>query len=122
MSNFQYVLIFVFLFSAQKTATDAKKLQEIQTELSKLDSELAEDVAILRKQIELASINYMTRQKQYEKIESAFLKAKLDLHNSHEKKELLTEHLHTIIAHNEDRKAKKLSELMEKVGLSLDEC
>lgn len=32
--------------------------------------------------------------------------------------ELLTEHLCTIIAHNEDRKAKKLSDLMEKVGIS----
>lgn len=37
---------------------------------------------------------------------------------------MLTEHLCTIISHNEDRKAKKLSELLEKVGLneSLDMC
>jgi len=48
-----------------------------------------------------------------------FLKAKLDLHHASEKKELLTEHLCTVITHNEDRKAKKkLSELLEKVGLS----
>lgn len=46
------------------------------------------------------------------------MKAKLELHQSFEKKELLTEHLCTIISHNEDRKAKKLSELMQKVGLS----
>lgn len=38
-----------------------------------------------------------------------------------ERKELLTEHLCTIISHNEDRKAEKLSELMEKVGLSGDD-
>lgn len=37
-----------------------------------------------------------------------------------EKKELLTEHLCTIISHNEDRKSKKLTELMEKVGLCAD--
>ena len=52
------------------------------------------------------------------KIESQFLKAKIDLHNAAEKKELLTEHLCTVIAHNEDRKAQKLTELMEKVGLT----
>lgn len=33
---------------------------------------------------------------------------------------MLTEHLCTIISHNEERKAKRLSELMEKVGLSLN--
>lgn len=42
----------------------------------------------------------------------------MDLHNAAERKELLTEHLYTVIAHNEDRKAQKLSELMLKVGLS----
>lgn len=52
------------------------------------------------------------------KIESQFLKAKMELHNASEKKELLTEHLCTVIAHNEDRKAQKLTELMEKVGLT----
>lgn len=52
------------------------------------------------------------------KIEAQFLKAKIDLHNASEKKELLTEHLCTVIAHNEDRKAQKLTELMEKVGLA----
>lgn len=56
--------------------------------------------------------------KQYIKIEAQFLKAKIDLHNAAEKKELLTEHLCTVIAHNEDRKAQKLSELMQKVGLT----
>lgn len=42
----------------------------------------------------------------------------MDLHNASEKKELLTEHLCTVIAHNEDRKAQKLTELMHKVGLA----
>lgn len=35
---------------------------------------------------------------------------------------MLTEHLCTIISHNEDRKAKKLSELLDKVGLNTDGC
>ncbi|KAL5291545.1 GORAB family protein [Megaselia abdita] len=42
----------------QKTAAEWKKMEEIKFELSKLDSELASDVAILRKQIDLACINY----------------------------------------------------------------
>lgn len=54
----------------------------------------------------------------YHQIESQFLAAKLNLHQISEKKEMLTEHLCTIISHNEDRKAQKLSELLDKVGLN----
>lgn len=56
--------------------------------------------------------------KSYEQIETAFLTAKTNLFKAREKKELLVEHLNIIISNNEDRKAKKLSELMEKVGLT----
>lgn len=56
--------------------------------------------------------------KSYEQIETAFLTAKTTLFKAREKKELLVEHLNIIISNNEDRKAKKLSELMEKVGLT----
>jgi len=98
-----------------------KKLNEIKEALAALDSELSNDVAILRKQIETATLQFNTIEKRYGAIEKAFLKAKQDLYQAHEKKEMLTEHLYTIIAHNEDRKAKRLSELMAKVGLSLDE-
>ncbi|XP_062543763.1 RAB6-interacting golgin [Armigeres subalbatus] len=104
----------------QKTAAEANKLQEIKTELSKLDSELATDVAILRKQIDSASLHFSNVEKNYLNIENLFLKAKVELHQALERKEMLTEHLCTIISHNEERKAKRLSELMEKVGLSLD--
>lgn len=48
----------------------------------------------------------------------AFLTAKTNLFKARERKELLVEHLNIIISNNEDRKAKKLSELMEKVGLT----
>lgn len=48
----------------------------------------------------------------------AFLTAKANLFKAREKKELLAEHLNIIISNNEDRKAKKLSELMKKVGLT----
>ncbi|XP_065362375.1 RAB6-interacting golgin [Calliphora vicina] len=103
---------------SQKTAAETRKIEEIKAELAKLDNDLAVDVALLRKQIDNACIHFATVEKHYMKIESQFLKAKIDLHNAAEKKELLTEHLCTVIAHNEDRKAQKLTELMEKVGLA----
>ncbi|XP_054734110.1 RAB6-interacting golgin-like isoform X2 [Anastrepha obliqua] len=103
---------------SQKTAAEARKIAEIKQELAKLDNDLALDVSILRKQIDNACIYFSQVEKQYIKIEAQFLKAKIDLHNAAEKKELLTEHLCTVIAHNEDRKAQKLSELMQKVGLT----
>ncbi|KAH8300428.1 hypothetical protein KR018_005250 [Drosophila ironensis] len=102
----------------QKTAAESRKIEEIRHELSKLESDLAVDVALLRKQIDNACIHFSNVEKQYVKIEAQFLKAKLDLHQASEKKELLTEHLCTVIAHNEDRKAQKLTELMQKVGLT----
>ncbi|KAH8319372.1 hypothetical protein KR067_005547 [Drosophila pandora] len=102
----------------QKTAAESRKIEEIRHELSKLESDLAVDVALLRKQIDNACIHFSTVEKQYVKIEAQFLKAKMDLHQASEKKELLTEHLCTVIAHNEDRKAQKLTELMQKVGLA----
>ncbi|XP_052897358.1 RAB6-interacting golgin [Anopheles moucheti] len=104
---------------AQKTAAEASKIQEIKSELSKLDSELASDVAILRKQIDAASLHFSSVEKNYLSIENLFLKAKVELHQALEKKEMLTEHLCAIISHNEERKAKRLSELMEKVGISV---
>ncbi|XP_055532780.1 RAB6-interacting golgin [Wyeomyia smithii] len=102
----------------QKTAAEASKLEEIKAELGKLDSELASDVAILRKQIDAASLHFANVEKNYLNIENLFLKAKVELHQALERKEMLTEHLCTIISHNEERKAKRLSDLMEKVGLS----
>lgn len=132
-------------FSSEKTAAEARKIEEIRNELTKLDNDVAVDVAILRKQIDDACIHFANIEyvfnifvcihiyvdifmlypcivfhirKQYTKIESQFLKMKMDLHNAAERKELLTEHLYTVIAHNEDRKAQKLGELMSRVGLN----
>lgn len=105
----------------EKTQAEAKKLEEIRLALEVLDSELSNDVSILRNQIETATLHFNHVERHYSTIERNFLKAKQDLYQAHEKKEMLTEHLYTIIAHNEDRKAKKLGELMDKVGLSLNE-
>lgn len=44
----------------------------------------------------------------------------MDLHRKTERKDLLTEHLYTIIRENELRKAKKLEELMAKLNVSSD--
>lgn len=64
------------------------------------------------------SINF---RKNYDRIEVEFLQAKMELYQSLERKELLAEHLSTIISHNEERKAARLRQLMEKVGITADE-
>ncbi|XP_075230435.1 uncharacterized protein LOC142329603 [Lycorma delicatula] len=103
---------------AKKTHEEVKKLNEIEGELKKLDLLLSNDVAIIRNQIESASIDYMEAQKRYDKAEKEFLDAKLDLFNKKERKELLTSHLCTIIEQNEMRKAKKLSDLMMQLEIA----
>lgn len=45
----------------------------------------------------------------------------MDLYRKTERKDLLTEHLYTIIRENELRKAKKLEELMAKLNVASDE-
>ncbi|KAK7866282.1 hypothetical protein R5R35_007114 [Gryllus longicercus] len=101
----------------KKTHAEARRLQQIQEELQKLDVLLSNDVGILRNQIEAASLEFMDAQKRYDKAEKEFLEAKLHLFGKLERKELLTEHLCKIIEQNEMRKAKKLSELMDKLEL-----
>lgn len=54
------------------------------------------------------------------RIEKEFLDVKLLLHQKLERKEMLTEHLCAIIEKNEERKAVKLTELLNK--LQLDDC
>ncbi|GFG38045.1 hypothetical protein Cfor_02329 [Coptotermes formosanus] len=99
----------------KQTTAEATKLQQIQDELQKLDTLLSNDVSLLRDQIEVASQEFMEAQKRYKKAEKEFLDAKLHLFERLERKELLTEHLCTIIEQNEIRKARKLSELMNRL-------
>lgn len=55
--------------------------------------------------------------KRYDRAEREFIESKIDLHKKAESKDLLTEHLYTVIHQNEMRKAKKLAELMRKLEL-----
>jgi len=55
--------------------------------------------------------------KRYDRAEREFVEAKTDLHSKSEAKDLLTEHLYTVIHQNEVRKAKKLAELTHKLEL-----
>lgn len=59
--------------------------------------------------------------KRYDKAESEYVAAKLDLQHKTEIKEHLTEHLCTIIQQNELRKARKLEELMQQLDVEADE-
>lgn len=46
----------------KRTQEEAQRLNEIQIELKKLDATLSNDVKILRKQIDIASVDYMEAQ------------------------------------------------------------
>lgn len=59
--------------------------------------------------------------KRYLKVEREFLDVKLCLQQKTERKEMLTEHLCTIIEKNEERKGKKLDELLQKARLSYED-
>jgi len=106
----------------QRTAEEAQKLAHVQTELQKIDLLVATDVKILRQTIEVASVEYMQAKKRYHHAEKEFVESKLNLHIKQERKELLTEHLMTIIQESEDRKSKKLAELMNRLQIEDKDC
>ena len=64
----------------------------------------------------IASFLYHHRRR-YERAEKEFIESKTDLHQKCELKDSMTEHLHMIIHENEVRKARKLTELMEKLSM-----
>jgi len=101
----------------KKTHEEVRRLGQIEEELKKLDVQLSNDVSILRNQIEVASLDFMEAQKRFDRAEREYLDAKVELFTKRERKELLTGHLCTIIEQNELRKAKKLSDLMDKLHL-----
>jgi len=102
----------------KQTDTETRKLELVHQELQKIDLMLTNDVQFLRNSIEQASMNYMDAQKRFNKAEHEYIESKLNLHNCHEKKEMLTEHLCAIIEQNELRKSKKLNSLMDELNLN----
>nr|XP_057929402.1 RAB6-interacting golgin [Doryrhamphus excisus] len=106
---------------SKQTQAEAVKLKRIQKELQTLDDMVSNDVGILRGKIEQASWDYTAARKRYEKAETEYVMAKLDLHKKSDVKEQLTEHLCAIIQQNELRKALKLEELMHQLQLQATE-
>ncbi|NXG17216.1 GORAB protein, partial [Grallaria varia] len=106
---------------SKRTQAETVKLKRIQKELQALDDMVSADIGILRNRIDQASLEYSYARKRYEKAESEYVAAKLDLQHKTEIKEHLTEHLCTIIQQNELRKARKLEELMHQLDVEADE-
>ncbi|NWU70548.1 GORAB protein, partial [Pterocles burchelli] len=106
---------------SKRTQAETVKLKRIQKELQALDDMVSADIGILRNLIDQASLDYSCARKRYDKAESEYVAAKLDLQHKTEIKEHLTEHLCTIIQQNELRKAKKLEELMQQLEVEADE-
>lgn len=106
---------------SKRTQAEAVKLNRIQKQLQALDDMVSTDIGILRNRIEQACIEFSQARKRYDRAESEYVAAKLDLHKKTQIKEQLTEHLCTIIQQNELRKAKKLEELMQQLEVETDE-
>ncbi|XP_072276262.1 RAB6-interacting golgin [Pyxicephalus adspersus] len=106
---------------SKKTQAEALKLKRIQVQLQALDDMVSTDIGILRTRIEQACVDYSHARKRYDRAETEFVSAKLDLHKKTQIKEQLTEHLCTIIQQNELRKAKRLEELMQQLEMEADE-
>ena len=67
-------------------------------------------------------INTKSCRKRYDRAEKDFIDAKVNLHGKQERKELLTEHLMTIIEESEDRKSRKLADLMTRLQIDDKVC
>ncbi|XP_064576283.1 RAB6-interacting golgin [Zonotrichia leucophrys gambelii] len=106
---------------SKRTQAETVKLKRIQKELQALDEMVSADIGILRNRIDQASLEYSHARKRYDKAESEYVAAKLELQHKTELKEHLTEHLCTIIQQNELRKARKLQELMQQLDVQADE-
>ena len=68
--------------------------------------------------VELCRLLFIFR-KRYDKAEEEFVAAKRDLFSRKENKEMLTEHLYSIIQENELKKARKLEEIMSKLNMDI---
>ena len=66
----------------------------------------------------MVSNNILFLRKRYDRAEKEYISAKETLFSSSEKKDQLTAHLASIIQLNEERKAKKLTELMKELDIS----
>uniref|UniRef100_A0ACB8F1U8 Uncharacterized protein n=1 Tax=Sphaerodactylus townsendi TaxID=933632 RepID=A0ACB8F1U8_9SAUR len=106
---------------SKRTQAETVKLKRIQKELQALDDLVSADVGILRNRIDQACLDYSSARKRFDKAEAEYVVAKLDLQKKSEIKEQLTEHLCTIIQQNEQRKARKLEELMQQLEVVVDE-
>ncbi|KAM3915367.1 RAB6-interacting golgin [Leptodactylus fuscus] len=106
---------------SKKTQAEAVKLNRIQKQLQALDDMVSTDIGILRNRIEQACLEFSQAKKRYDRAESEYVVAKLDLYKKTQIKEQLTEHLCTIIQQNELRKAKKLEELMQQLEVEADD-
>ncbi|KAM4022908.1 RAB6-interacting golgin isoform 4-T4 [Anomaloglossus baeobatrachus] len=105
--------IFCSKTSVKTTAREKTRLEQLQLEQHVMEEKNKRKKALLAKAI--------AERKRYDKAESEYVSAKLDLYKKTQIKEQLTEHLCTIIQQNELRKAKKLEELMQQLEVEADE-
>ncbi|BES98712.1 Golgin, RAB6-interacting [Nesidiocoris tenuis] len=102
----------------KKPAKEEHRYDDFVAKLKEMDEMVSTDVAALRGDIELASLELREAQRKLVETEKAYIEAKTDLFLKKEKKELLTSHLCAYIKRNEIEKAKTLSGFVGKLELT----
>ena len=102
----------------QTIQAEARKLQLVKDELTKLDQSLSGSIDILRNEIETVNRSLSYLQQDFKEKEFAYLESRKILAKNKQKKLLLTGHLDYIILTNERKKAAKLRELTKALGMN----
>ena len=102
----------------QTIQAEARKLQLVKDELTKLDQSLSGSIDILRNEIETVNRSLSYLQQDFKEKEFAYLESRKILAKNKQKKLLLTGHLDYIILTNERKKAVKLRELTKALGMN----
>lgn len=109
------IFLIVFKCRVSKTKHEMASLNQVKTDLEKIDLLIDHDVVILRSKIEGVAVELSQAQSIMAKKEKEYLQAKQNFEKRFTEKKMLTDHLNLIIFENEKKKEQKLAELMEKL-------
>lgn len=109
------IFLIVFKYRVSKTKHEMASLNQVKTDLEKIDLLIDHDVVILRSKIEGVAVELSQAQSIMAKKEKEYLQAKQNFEKKFTEKKMLTDHLNLIIFENEKKKEQKLAELMEKL-------
>mmetsp|Transcript_36573 Transcript_36573/g.57127 ORF Transcript_36573/g.57127 Transcript_36573/m.57127 type:complete len:146 (-) Transcript_36573:1286-1723(-) len=100
-----------------KMQKEQQRLQEVQRELEKMGEPGRKDVEIIRDKLETVDRELAFAIKDHERKKKAYESAADFMEKKRQEKTMLCDHLRMIIHENEQRKTKKLEDLMARLGV-----